>query len=231
MEEYITKGMKTADLGNPELVIDAIKDGFRAAEMGVRKGTVDHTHSGSTCIVVVVIGDVCLCGNVGDSRAVLIRETGSVWIPVPLSRDQKPTVEEERARIIERGGKIAQYCSSSGVYSGPLRVWLPNQPLPGLAMTRSIGDSIASRIGVIGEPEVHQVLLTPDDQGLLLASDGLWEIMQNEEAVELVRKHVDHRPEFVVEKLMEEAQARWLSSNADDTTIMYVRLAARRPSI
>jgi len=211
-------------MGNPELVIDALKEGFKWVNAGIRKGTVDSIHSGSTCVVVVIIGDVCICGNVGDSRAVLVRNSSSGWFPVPLSEDHKPSVEDERARIIERGGVIAQQCSSSGLFSGPLRVWLPGQQAPGLAMTRSMGDTIASKIGVVGEPELRQVMLTEQDQVLVLASDGLWEVLSNEEVVAILKRYDSSAADQAAERLMEEAQRRWDGSTVDDTTIVLVWL-------
>lgn len=224
LEDCITRSLKPADMGNPELVIDALKEGFKWVNAGIRKGTVDSIHSGSTCVVVVIIGDVCICGNVGDSRAVLVRNSSSGWFPVPLSEDHKPSVEDERARIIERGGVIAQQCSSSGLFSGPLRVWLPGQQAPGLAMTRSMGDTIASKIGVVGEPELRQVMLTEQDQVLVLASDGLWEVLSNEEVVAILKRYDSSAADQAAERLMEEAQRRWDGSTVDDTTIVLVWL-------
>lgn len=225
IEECITRSLKPADMGNPELVIDALKEGFKGANAGIRKGTVDSIHSGSTCVVVIIIGDVCICGNVGDSRAILARTSSSGWFPVPLSEDHKPTVEDERARIIERGGIIAQQCSSSGVSSGPLRVWLPGLQAPGLAMTRSMGDNVASKIGVVSDPEMRQIMLTDQDQMLVLASDGLWEVLSNEEVVAILRRYEASGVDQAAEKLMEEAQRRWDGSTVDDTTIVLVSLA------
>lgn len=221
LEECIMRTLKSTDLGNPELVIDAIKDGFKSVSTGIRRGTIDSIHSGSTCVIVVIIGDVCICGNVGDSRAVLVRNNGSKgWFPVPLSEDHKPSVEDERARIIERGGVIAQQCSSSGVYSGPLRVWLPGQQAPGLAMTRSMGDSLATKIGVTSDPEMRQIMLTDQDQAIVLASDGLWEVLSNEEVVRILSDWERFGADQTVERLMEEAQRRWDGNTVDDTTIV-----------
>lgn len=68
-----------------------------------------------------------------------------------LSRDHKPNLEDERARIERSGGKVAKYIEN-GIKVGPYRVWKKNEPYPGLAMSRSIGDLQASKIGVIATP-------------------------------------------------------------------------------
>lgn len=53
--------------------------------------------------------------------------------------------------------------------------------IPGLAMSRSVGDTVAHTAGVISDPEMHVVELTPEDKVIVWASDGLWEFMSNQE--------------------------------------------------
>lgn len=60
-----------------------------------------------------------------------------------------------------------------------MRVWLKNEDIPGLAMTRSFGDSMAARVGVNAVPEIKEYLLTPEDKIMVLASDGVWEFLKN----------------------------------------------------
>jgi serine/threonine protein phosphatase PrpC len=64
---------------------------------------------------------------------------------------------------------------------GPLRVWLKNEEIPGLAMTRSFGDQIAASVGVLAEPEITEWKFTNEDKFLILASDGVWEFIESEE--------------------------------------------------
>ncbi len=58
-----------------------------------------------------------------------------------------------------------------------MRVWLKNEDTPGLAMSRSFGDSMACRVGVHAVPEVKMFELSPEDQIVVLASDGVWEFL------------------------------------------------------
>ena len=57
------------------------------------------------------------------------------------------------------GGRIFPYKDEDGEQIGPFRVWLQEQNIPGLAMTRSFGDYVASTVGVIDEPEIltHEI--------------------------------------------------------------------------
>ena len=70
--------------------------------------------------------------------------------------------------------------TSPGMFYGPKRVWLKNKQVPGLAMTRSIGDMAAASVGVTAEPEIKGFLnLSQRDKFLVIASDGIWDRFSN----------------------------------------------------
>ena len=71
-----------------------------------------------------------------------------------LSRDHKPDDPEEAKVINGKNGRIDSYRDQLGNQIGPMRVWLKNEDIPGLAMTRSFGDAIAARVGVNAVPEI-----------------------------------------------------------------------------
>jgi serine/threonine protein phosphatase PrpC len=105
---------------------------------------------------------------------------------VALSEDQKPENSEEKKRIIARGGRVAACQGMHGEDIGPQRVWLKHQDVPGLAMTRSFGVLIAASVGVIPNPDVWERDIESDDAFIILASDGVWEFIENQEAVDIV---------------------------------------------
>lgn len=70
---------------------------------------------------------------------------------VQISKDHKPNNEQEKTRIEKHGGKVEKYIEK-GMKIGPYRVWKKGETYPGLAMSRSIGDLVASKIGVICTP-------------------------------------------------------------------------------
>lgn len=76
--------------------------------------------------------------------------------PHPLSRDHKPNLPSETKRILLAGGNIASITYDDGI-DGPPRVWLRDEGVPGLAMSRSVGDTIAKQAGVCSEVEVTEV--------------------------------------------------------------------------
>lgn len=116
----------------------------------------DIRFSGSTCVTVLTMGQKLFCSNVGDSRGIIVKKkpgdlTGK-FTAQAISRDQKPCQADEAARIIKYGGRIDSFRDPENNPIGPLRVWLKTEDIPGLAMTRSFGDEVASRVGVTAEP-------------------------------------------------------------------------------
>jgi serine/threonine protein phosphatase PrpC len=68
---------------------------------------------------------------------------------------------------------------------GPARVWLQDVDVPGLAMSRSLGDYVAQSVGVIPDPEMNIYDISGDDRFLIVASDGVWEFLSNERVAQL----------------------------------------------
>jgi len=115
------------------------------------------------------------------------REFGGGWRGVALTQDHKPTSAGELSRILASGGRVERLSDSMGREVGPQRVWLPGAWVPGLAMSRAMGDFVAQTVGVIAEPEVHCCELDAGDgQYLVLASDGVWEFMTVQDAADVV---------------------------------------------
>ncbi|KAF2318874.1 hypothetical protein GH714_011440 [Hevea brasiliensis] len=123
---------------------------------------------GSTAVVAVVTPDKIVVSNCGDSRAVLCRN----GVAIPLSSDHKPDRPDELVRIQAAGGRV--------IYWDGARV------LGVLAMSRAIGDNYLKQY-VISEPEVTVTERTAGDECLILASDGLWDVVSNDTACGVAR--------------------------------------------
>ncbi|KAE7999080.1 hypothetical protein FH972_003561 [Carpinus fangiana] len=126
---------------------------------------------GSTAVVALICSSHIIVANCGDSRAVLCRSKEAM----ALSIDHKPNREDEYARIEASGGKVIQ--------------WNGHRVLGVLAMSRSIGDRYL-KPWIIPEPEVMFLPRARDDECLILASDGLWDVMSNEEACDVARRRI-----------------------------------------
>ncbi|CAL0306965.1 unnamed protein product [Lupinus luteus] len=126
---------------------------------------------GSTAVVAILSQNHIIVANCGDSRAVLYRGKEAL----PLSIDHKPNREDEWARIEAAGGRVIN--------------WKGYRVVGVLAMSRSIGDRYLKPY-IIPEPEVMFVQREKNDECLILASDGLWDVVTNEEACEVARKRI-----------------------------------------
>uniref|UniRef100_A0A2N9HEE4 protein-serine/threonine phosphatase n=1 Tax=Fagus sylvatica TaxID=28930 RepID=A0A2N9HEE4_FAGSY len=126
---------------------------------------------GSTAVVAILCLTHIIVANCGDSRAVLSRGK----LAIPLSVDHKPNREDEYARIEAAEGKIIQ--------------WNGSRVFGVLAMSRSIGDNYL-KPWVIPDPELKFVPRTKEDECLILASDGLWDVITNEEACDVARRRI-----------------------------------------
>jgi serine/threonine protein phosphatase PrpC len=133
--------------------------------------------SGTTCTVIFVNGLKLYIAHVGDSRAVIANNVNGVLKAMNLTRDHKPDLPDEEARIIEWGGFV-QHPLEEGL-SG--RVYLDEEhTMIGLAMSRSIGDCAVKAVGVIAEPECNEFTITSSSKFIILASDGVWEFIYSQ---------------------------------------------------
>lgn len=121
-------------------IITILTEAFEETNLKLYNSHFDIKLSGSTCVICFVFRAKCFIANVGDSRAVLVRDTGTV-VAHALSCDHKPNLPEEQERILKCNGRIEPFQDSQGRPKGPPRVWLKHEQLPGLAMSRSMGDS------------------------------------------------------------------------------------------
>lgn len=174
---------------------------------------------GSTAVVAIVSPSQLVIANCGDSRAVLSRGGKAI----PLSSDHKPEREDELNRIEAAGGRVIFW---NGYRVGGF-----------LAMSRAIGDRFLKRY-VISEPEVTCTERTHEDECLILASDGLWDVLSNDVVCEVARKclagYRPHRSKGITEDTPVGAAAALLTKLAlgkgsgDNISVVVIDLKERR---
>ena len=213
-------------------VTKAFKETFVGVdEKLTRKAGVDAFYSGTTAVVCLVKEGRLWVANAGDSRCTLatVDPKGSGrLLAQDLSVDQNPDAPVEMARIVGRGG----YVSPPPEPGLSARVWLdPEFTQVGLAMARSIGDHAVKGVGVIAEPEVmmHELREGGKDRFLLLASDGVWEFISSQEAVDIVWGELQKGVGVsgACQVLIEQAAARWRDVEGDyrdDITALLIML-------
>lgn len=164
------------DHRTPKGISEAFKRGFLNLDTQLRQQPVvvsGEDHSGSTAIASFVTPTHLIVANCGDSRCVLIRG-GQV---VEMSRDHKPYNEEEKRRIERAGGMVAMRRVNGD-----------------LAVSRALGDFLYKHKRDMADedqqvsalPEVIEVERTDADQFLVLACDGIWDVMSNQDVANFI---------------------------------------------
>jgi len=169
---------------------------------------------GSTATTVIIPagqGSRLICANVGDSRTLLIRKGKAV----PLTRDHNPEDKQERDRLTVLNERLGEGISAP-VTQDAKGIWRVKGQL---AITRTFGDFFVKRY-CNAEPDVVEEKLSSDTEFILLASDGVWEVMANQEAVDVIMKNKSD-VQKAADALVNTAYAR---EPGDDITVLLVRV-------
>ena len=228
IKSHLHKNKHVKHLTDEESVYNQLKNNnyeiirklYTHAEREVGKSDIDANFSGTTCVIVFQSGTKLITANVGDSRAIIVKGN-EVY---PLSIDQKPNSEHELKRILKHGGEVSQY-EEDGIKSGPFRVWKKGEMYPGIAMSRSIGDLVASTLGVIPEPEFTENEIDKDTKFIIVASDGVWEFLDNKTVKDIVMPfYLKNDPEGAAKALITESTNWWNQEDivVDDITVVAV---------
>ena len=192
-----------------------LKMAFVQTHRALSREDFDIQKSGTSACTVLVAHSTLFCANSGDSRAVLGRKDGMFWKPVALSRDHKPTEEDEKRRIIANNGRVLR------ISGGSPRIWLQDKLEPGLALSRSLGDRMAHKVGVISTPEIKRHELSINEKFIIIGSDGLWDKVPSTEAVNLVGDYWKAGHEsLAVGALVALAAQRWKEDGKGDDYYM-----------
>lgn len=154
---------------------------------------------GSTASTALLVGNHLYVANVGDSRTIISKGGEAI----PLSEDHKPNRTDERRRIENAGGVV--------MWAGTWRVGGV------LAMSRAFGNKMLKQF-VVADPDIQDLEVDKDIELLVLASDGLWDVVRNEDAVLVAGK--EDEPEAAARKLTEAAFTR---GSADNITCIVVK--------
>lgn len=201
-----------------DVVAEMFQKAARSVVDTLSASSIDISVSGTTAVGMLVRERDVFIANIGDSRAVVARysDDEQSYVLHCETKDHKPDDPDERARIERSNGRVFEW--------GSYRVWLQDVDMPGLAMSRSFGDSVAKTIGVTAEPDVVTVEKLPFSDSsdrkngarpeafAVLASDGVWEFMTTDECIEFVASCIAESGMSAQEActaLVEEACDRW----------------------
>ena len=225
------------ELKDPELIYQKLKENncqiitecFLSCDEQLKREKFDAYDSGTTCNLVIHVGQHILCANVGDSRALVAYDDNNEdqelkYLELAqLSIDYKPDIEDEKNRILLSGGVVEQMKNELGQGVGPYRVWVKAQDYPGLAMSRSIGDLKGKKVGVIAEPGILEYDLNETTKFIVTASDGVWEFLKNEDIVEIGKSfYLDNNTSALCHHIVDTSVAAWREKDVvvDDITVV-----------
>jgi serine/threonine protein phosphatase PrpC len=216
--------------------------------------------SGTTAVVAHIIGDMLHLGNVGDSRAILginaaggagsgVGAAGAAWEVVEVTHDQTCFRNDERERMRKQAKEPVMF-ATLGMILGevamsddfgeetieaaddPPRVFRNGESYPGCAFTRSFGDTIGKQLGVTADPELLTYQLDSSVRALVIASDGVFEFMENEEVLAIAEKHWGN-PHAACEEIVAASYNYWATEDtrSDDVTCMVVYLTPKKGAV
>lgn len=141
---------------------DDIKNLFNTLDEKIRELNVPDIGSTATIVYIEKIKGkkILYCANIGDSRCVLVNNNGLMR----LSYDDRVEDQKEKERIINQGGVIFN-----------------NRVYGRLMLSRSFGDWAIKEYGVIAEPHITKIEINDNDSYIIIASDGLWDVIKDEE--------------------------------------------------
>ncbi|KAI4318235.1 hypothetical protein L6164_026024 [Bauhinia variegata] len=185
-------------------VEEAVKHGYLTTDSDFLK---EDLHGGTSCVTALIRNGNLVVSNAGDCRAVISR----AGVAEALTSDHRPSREDERDRIQTLGGYV-DLCRGVWRIQGSL------------AISRGIGDRHLKQ-WVTAEPETQVLSIEAEHELLILASDGLWDKVSNQEAVDIARSFCINsdkpQPILACKKLAELSTSR---GSLDDISVMIIKL-------
>jgi serine/threonine protein phosphatase PrpC len=208
VDNFLTKNKSNFKKWNTrETITDKFKSFFKDVQKKMSKELENFEQSGSCAICCLTIDKNCYVINIGDSRCVLGGRMGSQLYSIQMSTDHKPNDPEEEERIKKAKGEVSN-CRDNNF--GPYRVYKQGESMPGLAVSRSLGDVAGHDVGCSEYPEVAMKIIEPSDEFVVLGSDGIWDMMGSAEIVAFIYEKLEEFDRSkLCDQIVDECRKRW----------------------
>ena len=186
--------------------VDALRHAYAVTARGAR----DYMHVGSTACTVCLLGLRLVAAWLGDSQFVVVTRNATRFVAPPHRLDDAG----ERARVAAAGAEFSGVYVVRGDY--------------GLMMTRALGDRWFEPVGISAEPSVATLDLDPGVPSLVvLASDGLWEVVDPENVAALFDRQANNTGFDYARAL---ANAALVGGSRDNVTVVTAIVERPDPS-
>ncbi|KAJ3692173.1 hypothetical protein LUZ60_012523 [Juncus effusus] len=211
--QYLKEHLFENLLNHPKFMTDtklAIRETYIKTDSDFLNSEISaYRDDGSTASTAVLVGNQLYVANVGDSRTVISKQGKAI----ALSEDHKPNRIDERQRIEEAGGFI--------MWAGTWRVGGV------LAMSRAFGNRMLKPY-VVAEPDIQEEVIDEEFDLLVLATDGIWDVVPNEDVVSLARD--EELPQSAARELGRTAFSEGSTDNITCIVIRFNHLKTDDPS-
>ncbi|XP_078166396.1 putative protein phosphatase 2C 45 [Carex rostrata] len=180
--EYLKDHLYNIIVGHPSFFTDtttALEEAYNKMDEELLSTRI--VEDGSTSSTVIIFENRFFVAHVGDSRVVISRrDKEGQSVGIAITKDHRPDLTEERIRIEASGGQVT--------YKG---TWRINDKI---AISRAFGDRHLKRF-VIPDPDIVEEVIDESLEFIIIASDGLWDTLSNQEAVDIVKNKEDDMKE------------------------------------
>jgi len=209
-----------------EVVCVLLRECIDTVHTSLLKTRIPLQHSGTTFCGSLIFDNTIYTMNVGDSQSMMVTQNPNDedYIIHDLNILHSPERPEEKVRIEAANGVVHKLPGIPSEEAGPYRVWLPDMSGPGLAMSRSLGDTVAHSVGVSHEPTFNIQKIDETCKYVLWASDGVFEFLTTADVAEVLM--TDNTLQEKAKKIVKQSVKLWrrYDSVVDDISVIILQL-------
>jgi len=225
LQQELAQYTKASDLTD-EVVGKILSNAIDKTHTALLNTNIPLQHSGTTFCGSLIFNNMIYTANVGDSQGFMLsKPKPSTYKIQDLNFLHNPDTPSEKERIRKAGGVVSQIPGLPKEEAGPFRVWLPDMSGPGLAMARSLGDTIAHTVGAIHNPSIDVKRVDATCKYCLWATDGVFEFLSTDDVAKIILND-DGNLKTIAKNIVKRSVKMWRTYDqvVDDITVVLLQL-------
>jgi protein phosphatase len=215
-----------------DILASRIKQAIRGTFLSVDRSLIEMCtqnslhYASSTGVAVLIWKNLLTVSHVGDSKACIVKVVNNRVFTAWLTLEHKPNQPDELARINRCGGSLVYLHANKPYIRGAdfTQRQLNGEHPKQLNYSRAFGGKDLKMYGLIAEPEVKQYEIVTEDRLVLIASDGLWDVMTMERACSIALKAREEGKSASEELVKSAIQEMHTGSVRDNVTVIAIFL-------